>query len=153
MRLPDFTSPRCDLFCLPAAAHKIRNLQYGKLRKMWLQFKVWWYSNTNAKHIPLDVREYLIRQNMKTAMDSHRTPEQKREFAATLMAGAISIENEPLSPELKRELVAAAQRLLDGVAGPCAKCHVPIYYQDATKIEDEFVCKVCYPGPADQPDI
>src|ERR1700675_3007355 len=101
---------------------------------MWMRLRVWWYLLTKAGNIPMEVRIYIIRKNMKAAIESQTTPEQKRKFAAELLAGALDTENEPLPLEVTNELIATSFKMLEGMpTAGCCLCSAIVYLDEAIK--------------------
>jgi hypothetical protein len=111
---------------------------------MWTKLRVWWYRNTDAKHMPMDVREYFIRKALKEGSAEAKTPEQKNKFFAMVMSYVHVPGDPPLSETIQDEMVAAAYKILDDLSGPCAKCRKWIEFHKATSIDGVSFCDACY---------
>jgi hypothetical protein len=87
---------------------------------MFLALRGWWYAKGfgKAERMPRDVREYIIRRFLKVAVQPHRTPEEKRSFAAHLLKGAYGPDADKISPELLDETIRVAFELGAGPARP-----------------------------------
>jgi hypothetical protein len=86
---------------------------------MWLKIRAWWYCVGKEKEdMPRDVREYIIRRYMKSAKDALKTPEEKREFVTKLMEGALGLERDQISDDLRDELIKTAFELTDAGDAP-----------------------------------
>jgi len=79
---------------------------------MWLKLRVWWYVHSK-REMPRDVREYVIRRYMKSAIARLTTPEEKKEFVKTLAQGAFGLDRDQISDGLRDELIKTAFELTD----------------------------------------
>ena len=77
---------------------------------MWMRLRAWWYLH-NSRHLPRDVREYIVRRYLGDALKEQQTPEQKRALIAEMMNGAIFLKDDEISQELRDELIKAAFEL------------------------------------------
>jgi hypothetical protein len=68
--------------------------------------------------MPRDVREFVLRRDLKPAIAMAKTNEEKEKLSATLFKASLSLENHEISSELRDELIAASFKLLDRVPLP-----------------------------------
>jgi hypothetical protein len=71
--------------------------------------------------MPRDVREYIIRRHFKAAVEAQKTVEQRRALSTEMMSGALGLEDEEISMELRDELIKTAFELLDKPVNPLSK--------------------------------
>ena len=62
--------------------------------------------------MPRDVREYIIRRHLKAAIEALKTPEERHEFVLRLMEGALGLERDQISDDLRDELIKTALELV-----------------------------------------
>jgi hypothetical protein len=84
---------------------------------MWMQLRAWWYLRSKGR-MPRDVREYIIRGNLKAALESSKTPEQKRAIVAEMFNGALMLGDDEISPELRDELIKTGFERVNWPAKP-----------------------------------
>ena len=85
---------------------------------MWLQLRAWWYTRGKEKSMPRDVREYVIRRHMKAAIEGLKTPREREEFISRMMEGALGLDNDQISDELRDELIRTAFELVGDKPAP-----------------------------------
>jgi hypothetical protein len=111
---------------------------------MWMKLRAWWYLRGKPENIPRDVREYTIRRYLKIVAQGQKTPEAKQKLSTQLMAGALGLEPDQISSELRDEMVAASMNLLGEIPlHHCTNCDRPVFQHEAVKIEDKFYCDTC----------
>lgn len=113
---------------------------------MIMDLRAWWWARVRGtpEEMPRDVREYVIRRDLKATIEGATTLEEKRDLSTRLMSAAMSLENDQIGSDLRDELVAASFRVLDGVPlSKCAICGGAVFVQEAVKIEGTTYCKAC----------
>ena len=58
--------------------------------------------------MPRKVREYILRRDLKSAIDGAKTQDAKNELVSKLMEGAMFMEQDQISDELRNELIKTA---------------------------------------------
>jgi formylmethanofuran dehydrogenase subunit E len=111
---------------------------------LWLKLRAWWYLRRNSESLPPDVREYIIRRDLKTVLEGAKTAEEKHKLSLELMTGAFGLETQEISPEVRDELTRAAFKLLDDVPlTRCASCDCAVFVHEAVKVDDKLYCAQC----------
>lgn len=82
---------------------------------LWMQIRAWWYVTRPKNQMPRDVREYILRRDLKPAIARAKTNEEKDRLSATIFNASLTLENSEISSALRDELIATSFKLLDGV--------------------------------------
>ena len=108
---------------------------------------LWWVRFAKVpEEMPKDVREYILRRHMKATLAWADTFEKKRKLATEMYAGALQLENDQISPEMRDEMIATSFKLLDGYpTGECSVCLGRIYLEEAKTVNGALYCKNCAP--------
>jgi formylmethanofuran dehydrogenase subunit E len=114
---------------------------------MLIRLRAWWYQRfVKGEAWPPDVREYILRSALKTLKKSENlSPETQSELARTLIAGALSPDENPnLSPQFMEEFLLEGVKLLGQIPGEdCVSCGKPVLTHEATMIDGKLYCKSC----------
>jgi hypothetical protein len=111
---------------------------------LWLKLRVWWHLRSESESLPRDVRDYIIRRNLKQVLEGAKTVEEKHKLSLELMTGAFGLETQEISAEVRDELTRAAFKLLDDVPlTRCASCDCAVFVYEAVKVDDKLYCARC----------
>lgn len=117
---------------------------------MMMSVRAWWWTRvrSDSEEMPRDVREYIVRRHLKATVEGAKTLEEKRELSKSLMASALSLDNDQIGDDLRDELIAASSKLLGEVpVSACKSCGAAVFIHEAVTIDDAIYCRGCAGSP------
>ena len=80
-----------------------------------MRLRAWWWVRRQRGRIPRDVREYIIRRDLKPTIESLKGKplEERQKVVGSLLEGALLLPPDEISTELRNELIKTAFEQVD----------------------------------------